>query len=244
MSRIFLIYSMIPILLFSISACKFEDPEPVFEVGSVTDVEGNIYKTVKVGSQEWMAENLYTQTFYDGTEILYIGGDTLSWMNNNLPAYTWFGGDEQNRPAYGALYNWFAVSHEAGLCPDGWRIFSRNDWDRLQNYLMKRHRRSNDPIDNVNAVGKMLKSCRQVNNPHNQDCSTDEHPRWNANDIHSGTNDYEFDALPGGIRRSTGGFSGRGAFALWWTTTTAHVDSAAVVYLTYDYSKVFGKQPA
>jgi uncharacterized protein (TIGR02145 family) len=226
-------------LLISLSACSFEEPEPEFVLGSVTDTEGNIYRTVKIGNQEWMAENLFSQTFRDGTDIHFIGADTLSWMNYNAPAYTWYHANVDNRNAYGALYNWYAVNHASGLCPDGWRIMNRHDWDKLLNYLMKRHRRSND-LNDRNAVGKMLKSCRQVNSPHGEECNTTQHPRWNPNDIHFGTNDYQFSALPGGLRRSTGGFYGRGGFGLWWTTNTSHTDSATVVYFNFDYNKAFG----
>jgi uncharacterized protein (TIGR02145 family) len=209
-------FYFLAVFLLSLSACNKDDPEPVFERGTVIDFDGNIYKTVKIGSQEWMAENLYAKTFRTGTEISYIGRDTLAWMNHNAPAYSWYQDDERNRTSYGALYNWYTVQNQEGLCPDGWRVFTRHDWNKLLRYLMKRHRLKNDPIDNPNAIGKMLKSCRQVNSPLAEGCKTDVHPRWNSHPVYYGTNDYEFAALPGGIRRDTGSFYGRGSYGLWW----------------------------
>jgi uncharacterized protein (TIGR02145 family) len=226
--------------LTGFSTCSKEIPDPKFERGTVADIEGNVYKTIIINDKEWMAENLYTTKYRDGSDIVYIGADSHYWLNNNTPAYTWYMAEEKNRDSYGALYNWYTVIHENGLCPDGWRVISRNDWDKMLQYLMKRHKVKNDPIDNPNAVGKMLKSCRQVNNLNDDGCNTAEHPRWDAHEKHYGTDDYEFAALPGGIRTDKGDFYGRGTYGLWWTSNNVHADSAAVVYLNYDYSKAFG----
>ena len=78
----------------------------VAETGTVTDIEGNVYKTVKIGSQWWMAENLKTTKYTDG---------------NPIYGYSWYGNDITNKNIYGALYNWDAV--ESGkLAPQGWHI--------------------------------------------------------------------------------------------------------------------------
>jgi uncharacterized protein (TIGR02145 family) len=240
---VFKFYSifLIGFLLLGVAACNTDDeePDPVdAEPGTVVDIDGNTYKTVTIGTQEWMAENLRTTKFRDGSDILYLGEDTLVWMNNNTPAYSWYQADQGNRNTYGALYNWYTVRHEAGLCPEGWRVFSNNDWNKLLQHLMQTHERSNDALD-VNAVGKLLKSCRQQNNPLGGNCDTGVHPRWNPHADHYGTDDYEFSATPGGLRTSTGSFLGRGAYGLWWTSSEFDIYNATVVYLNFDFSKTF-----
>jgi len=91
----------------------------VAETGTVTDIEGNVYKTVKIGSQWWMAENLKTTKYTDG---------------NPIYGYSWYGNDITNKNIYGALYNWDAV--ESGkLAPQGWHIPSDDEWSTLSAFL-------------------------------------------------------------------------------------------------------------
>jgi uncharacterized protein (TIGR02145 family) len=98
--------------------------------GSVTDEDGNIYKTVQIGDQWWMAENLATTTYKDGTPIANVI-DPIEWGSLTTAAYCWYGNDETSyKETYGALYNWYAV--ETGkLCPDGWHVPSDEEWYML-----------------------------------------------------------------------------------------------------------------
>ena len=88
------------------------------QTGSVEDIDGNVYKTIKTGSQIWMAENLRTTRFNDGSAIQVIIGSS-EWSTLMQPARCWYNNDEKtNKTLYGALYNWYAV--ETGkLCPTG-----------------------------------------------------------------------------------------------------------------------------
>jgi uncharacterized protein (TIGR02145 family) len=239
--RLYSVLLMGMFMLFAVSCGNdIDDPDPIDnEPGTVVDIDGNTYKTVTIGKQEWMAENLRTTKFRDGSNILYLGEDTLIWYNNNTPAYSWYGGDEANKQMYGALYNWYAVRNASSLCPEGWRIHSINDWNNMVNYLMTTHSISNEAED-TEAPGKKLKSCRQLNSPKGGDCDTGVHPRWDPHIQHFGTDDYGFAALPGGYRTATGSFHGRGSYALWWTNSEVSVAEATVSYLTYNYSKSFG----
>jgi uncharacterized protein (TIGR02145 family) len=103
------------------------------EYGTVTDIDGNVYRTVRIGTQWWMAENLKTTRYNNGQPISNITGDS-EWCNLSTPAYCWYNNDISNKVHYGALYNWFAVN-SGRLAPAGWHVPSREEWNTLINYL-------------------------------------------------------------------------------------------------------------
>jgi len=106
---------------------------PESDYGSVTDIEGNVYKTIQIGSRKWMAENLKTTKYNDGTEITEVK-DIYSWDNLDTSAYSWFLNDkEKYGSTYGALYNWHAVN-TGKLCPEGWHVSSVADWTTIEEY--------------------------------------------------------------------------------------------------------------
>jgi uncharacterized protein (TIGR02145 family) len=100
--------------------------------GSISDIEGNVYPVVKIGTQIWMASNLKTTKLNDGTEIPLV--EDASWITLTSPAYCWFNNDESNANTSGALYNWHTV-RTGKLCPTGWHVPSKDEWDALANYL-------------------------------------------------------------------------------------------------------------
>jgi uncharacterized protein (TIGR02145 family) len=107
--------------------------------GTMRDVDGNSYRTVRFGHQEWTIENLKTTKYNDGTPITNVP-DSASWLNiyltgSSTPAYGIYGGDSPQRAKYGLFYNWYAV-HTGKLAPKGWRVPTDADWDTLQNYLI------------------------------------------------------------------------------------------------------------
>jgi len=175
----------------------------------VTDADGNTYETAWINEQCWMAENLKTTKYRDGTAIAFPGANNTTWENNTTGAYAWYNNDISNKNLYGALYNWHAVNNPKGLCPAGWRVPSLDDWDALENYI---------PEPGV-LKGNKLKSCRQDQSPLEGECKTNIHPRWNAHGTHFGTDDYGFSALPGGRRVSNGAFQQIGSYG-WWHTST------------------------
>jgi uncharacterized protein (TIGR02145 family) len=100
----------------------------------VRDIEGNVYKTVKIGNQWWMAENLKTTRYKDGKSIDYPGSDNTLWESNSSGAYAWYNDDTNFKFYYGALYNWYAVN-TGKLCPKGWHVSSDDEWKTLEAYL-------------------------------------------------------------------------------------------------------------
>lgn len=99
--------------------------------GTVKDINGNEYCTIKIGNQEWMAENLRVDQFSNGQPINEIK-DGLEWQNVQSPAQCVYKNDHANIKL-GRLYNWFCVSDQNNICPEGWRIPTLNDWTELVN---------------------------------------------------------------------------------------------------------------
>jgi uncharacterized protein (TIGR02145 family) len=107
---------------------------PNLTYGLVSDNSGNTYKTIQVGTQTWMAENLKTVNYNDGTAIpLVTNGAT--WVTLSTPGYCWYNNDRVTfRAIYGALYNWNAVN-TGKLCPIGWHVPTDIEWSTLTTYL-------------------------------------------------------------------------------------------------------------
>jgi uncharacterized protein (TIGR02145 family) len=225
-----------------------QDPDPntdpidiSFEIvnGTVTDIEGNIYETVKIAGHEWMAENLKTTKYRDGSEIEFPNEDNSLWIANNNGAYAWYKDDNINGSYYGAVYNWYAVVNSKQLCPEGWRVPNNTDWAHLIDYLQAEYSLSNDK-DAVGGIGNRLKSCRQVRSPLGVGCATTQYPRWDEHEMHYGFNTFGFSALPIGSRNSDGGYIAKaGLFGHWWSISGNTADEAYAWYITFDNAALF-----
>ena len=101
--------------------------------GAVTDIDGNVYNTIEIGNQVWMAENLRATRLNDGQRITYVPSD-VAWGRLYSPGYCWPNNDTSNKEDYGALYNWYAVD-TGKLAPDGWHVPTDDDWNVLADYL-------------------------------------------------------------------------------------------------------------
>ncbi|MGB4293792.1 MAG: FISUMP domain-containing protein, partial [Bacteroidales bacterium] len=100
----------------------------------MNDVDGNRYKVIMIGNQLWMAENLRTTKYNDGTPIPLVT-DNTAWSNLTSPGYCWYDNNSTNKDTYGALYNWYTVN-TGKLCPSGWHVPSDDEWTIMQNYLI------------------------------------------------------------------------------------------------------------
>ncbi|MFW5754653.1 MAG: FISUMP domain-containing protein [Marinilabiliaceae bacterium] len=161
----------------------------------VSDAEGNEYKSVIIGEQEWMAENLKTNKFNDDTDIPYVDDDN-DWVNLETPGYTWYENDENYSDPYGALYNWYTV--ETGkLCPDGWRVPTEDDWTELINHL-----------GGVEQAGGKLKDTGTVDGGDGLWIDPNE----------GATNSTGFTGLPGGHRWEDSGFYDLANQGFWWSS--------------------------
>jgi uncharacterized protein (TIGR02145 family) len=101
----------------------------------VADIDGNFYQSVIIGEQEWMAENLKTTTYKDGTPITLVEGDA-NWWSYNEGAYSWYQDDISYKNVFGGYYNWYA-SNSSKICPEGWRLPVEEDISILWNYLIE-----------------------------------------------------------------------------------------------------------
>jgi uncharacterized protein (TIGR02145 family) len=103
---------------------------------TVTDADGNIYPTVRIGSQVWTVENLRATRFNDGTPIPHVP-DSVDWHFHALPGYCFYGNtnNADSIKKLGALYNWYCVESKK-LAPEGWHVPTCDDWKALQNWLI------------------------------------------------------------------------------------------------------------
>jgi uncharacterized protein (TIGR02145 family) len=217
----------------------------------VKDVDGNLYRTVKIGDQVWFAENLKTTKYRNETPIEYPGTDNDAWANNTDGAYAWFDNDVGWKASYGALYNWHALSNASELCPTGWRIPSHDDFTELEQYVCNSLGNTDCdtkfPFNNISQgwqgtdEGDALKSCRQFNSPLGGDCNTTVHPRWeeDANTGHYGFDEFGFSALPGGYRNSEGIYIGIAQYGFFWSNSVSSSENAWYRSMHYNEGNIY-----
>ena len=192
---------------------------------TVMDADGNIYLTVTLGTQQWMAENLRTTKYRDNSNII-TGLSDSEWAGNinGIAAYAIYphqgvegiNSPEEMAQAYGLLYNWFAVMDPRGLCPAGWDVPNPEDYQILINFLFVEYNiQSGDVVD---GLGNAQKIARQVNHPWGGEFATYSHPRFDAFDVHFGKDLSGFRFLPGGFRSNAdGGYNNLGRYGGIWT---------------------------
>jgi uncharacterized protein (TIGR02145 family) len=172
---------------------------------SVSDVEGNVYKTIEIGTQTWMAENLKATRYNDNTEIPYIT-DNNEWEHLKTPGYCWYENNEEiYKNIYGAYYNAYAVN-TGKLCPTGWHVPSNSEWKTFELFLGM----SPESIDGgIRGTIEGLKI--KETGKHN----------WFDKENIDGTNESGFTGLPGGRRMGYDGgtIGGEGILAFWWTSS-------------------------
>jgi uncharacterized protein (TIGR02145 family) len=170
-------------------------PSPTSGYGpNVTDIDGNTYKTVYIGKQQWMTENLKVSRYNDGTSIANIT-DNSQWIQAKTGAWCNYDNNVNYDANYGKLYNWFALNPtnngNKNVCPTKWHVPTNIEWTSLQDYL-------GGPSS---AGGKM----KEVGLQH-----------WLSPNT-SATNNSLFTALPGGFR--AGSFGNFGYMGYWWSST-------------------------
>jgi uncharacterized protein (TIGR02145 family) len=174
---------------------------------SMTDQQGNIYKTVVIGTQEWMAENLRTNIYRNGDLIPNITNNA-QWSTLNTGAWAYYNNSSQFECPYGKLYNWYSVADSRKLCPLGWHIPSDAEWLSLTNFL-----------GDLVVSGSKLKSTS---------------PLYIINSIDT-NNESGFSGLPGGNRfDADGAFSLNGFIGDWWSSTEYSQTEAWGRTLSYD----------
>jgi uncharacterized protein (TIGR02145 family) len=155
------------------------------------DVDGNLYNTVKIGTQVWMKENLKTSKYSDGTAIPNVT-DANAWSNLTTGAYVEYNNTSSNSSIYGKLYNYYTVIDARNLCPTGWHIPTDAEFTTLTNYL-----------GGASVAGGKLK---EIGTTH-----------WTTPNT-AADNTSGFTALPGGYRFTNGTFNSIGYIGFWWSS--------------------------
>lgn len=210
------------IFLFIVFSCKEKEVIiPEIPLNIVVDAEGNVYETVKIGKQEWMAENLKSAKFCNEDEIFLVE-DSAQWSNLSESAAAIYMNDIENEAIYGRLYNWYAVNDIRNICPCGWHVPSDFDWTVLITYIDSLAIPYVHGVQSYTAGGKM----KDKSNEYWQD------PNAEA------TNTIGFSGLPGGLRLSNGAFSAIGLNGYWWSTKDSEANTAWSRNLFYDFGYV------
>ena len=180
------------------------------ETGTVTDIDGNVYKTIKIGNQWWMAENLKVTRYRNGDPISNVT-DVADWTNLSSGAYCNYDNDVNNVGTYGSFYNWYAVDDARGLAPEGWRVPTDDDWKELEMYLGMSQAELDlfDAWRGTNEGGKL----KETGTTH-----------WLSPNT-GATNESGFTALPGGQRNGWGIFTELGHTCVFHTSTLDGNDS-------------------
>ena len=132
-------------------------------VDTVKDVDGNVYRTIKIGNKLWMVDNLRTSRLNDGTVIPNVSTDNMKYANGisgvlrTTPAFSWHNNIEANKSIYGGLYNWYALESR-NIAPAGWRVATKEDWAELENYLALNGYNFDGSKSTDGTVTKILKS--------------------------------------------------------------------------------------
>jgi uncharacterized protein (TIGR02145 family) len=195
------------ILLMLLISCKSCRPDPV------KDIDGNIYQTVRIGNQVWMAENLKVMHYRNGDKIPLVI-DRSVWKTLTTGAYCNYNNDVNNAGVYGNLYNWYAATDSRNLCPTDWHIPTDAEWKTLIDYLGG---------ENL-AGGKM----KETGTAH-----------WTSPNG-GADNSSGFSALPGGFRSSGGPNEGViydqiGNYGFWWSSTEGSNNQAWYRSINHGY---------
>ena len=184
----------------------------------VKDIDNNKYDIITIGTQTWMAENLKTTRYNDGTLIPLIT-DNTPWGNastNKSPGYCWYNNESSNLISYGALYNWYAINTTTNgnknVCPTGWHVPTDGEWTTLTTYL------GGETV----AGGKM----KEAGLAH-----------WNTPN-EGATNESGFAGLPGGLRNFFGTFDNIGFYGYWWSSSEFSTTNARYRYLGNNFGNV------
>jgi len=201
-----LLYYFGVLILVLISCKKLERVNPKDANGInfvVLDIDGNSYKTVKIGNQTWMAENLKTTKFNDGTSIPNVT-DATQWSELTTAAWCNYNNSDSLGKIYGKLYNWYAVSpttnDNKNVCPTGWHVPTDAEWTVLTDYL-----------GGASVAGGKMKEVGTTS--------------WKSPNTEA-TNTSLFSALPGGYRSSIGDYYDIGFGGNWWSSSEYNTGTA------------------
>lgn len=188
---------------------------------SITDIEGNSYPVVKIGTQYWMAANLATTRYNDGTPITRMD-DAEMWTNNGTTrtdAYCYPNGESANVGRYGLIYNYYAVATNK-LCPEGWHVPTIDEI-----------RMTIELLGGEDIAGDRMKS------------DSGWKYKGEENPAYQGTNSSGFNGLPAGSREDNGAYWQFESYGYWWSSSAVGASQANGFYLYYNRPTVYVTSP-
>jgi uncharacterized protein (TIGR02145 family) len=222
----FLSIAFLICLLLGVACKKESDTIKAPETGTVTDIQGNVYKTIKIGPQWWMAENLNVTKYNDGSPV--ISGTNISdlqWDTTKQGYYCMYKETEKNT---GKLYNWHVVNDPRKLAPKGWHVPSDAEWKVLEQSLGMTAPDAEKVNWRGSHVGEKLKIQGSIN--------------WHDYENVWATNESGFSAQAGGCRMFYGALSdptGITFTGFWWSSSPHEPGNAWYRYLDYKSTMVF-----
>ena len=203
------------LMILPVLSCIFSD--------TVKDIDGNKYKTIKIGSQLWMAENLKVTHYRNGDTIPNVT-DRFEWGALTTGAYCNYDNNEANAATYGRLYNWYAVNDRRNIAPKGWHVPTDMEWKEFELYLGILQSDIDDMGGRgINSGGRL----KETGTAH-----------WNSPN-NGATNETGFTALPGGSRVSGAYyFNGIGVKASFWSSTAYDSRNALFRQLYYNKTNI------
>jgi len=215
-------YLLFVLIALQIVSCKKKEIKKIsFETDSITDIDGNNYKTVKIGEQWWMTENLKTTKFKNGDPIRGAQYET-QWIRK-LPAYCKY---DDKETGTGLLYNYYTLIDSNGLAPEGWHIATDNDLKKLEMYLGMTQKQADSISWRGNNEGEKIKAEGLT--------------AWRKYEDIWNTNSSGFSALAGSCRLPDAAFGDPGLFntGFWWCGTQNNEATAFYRHLDYKSKKI------
>jgi len=210
-------------VLLLLSCSKDKSPLISSDLITIKDIDGNTYKTIKIGDQLWMAENLKVTRYRNG-DVIPNATDSSEWSNFTSGAYCSYHNNDNNVATYGLLYNWYVVNDNRHIAPKGWHIPTDAEWKELEIYLgMSKSDADKRLLRGIDEGGKL----KETGFTH-----------W-ANPNTGATNESGFSALPSGYRGIYGGFGDIREFAIFWSSTESTSGSALSRWLAYNHSRIY-----
>ncbi len=212
---------LLSFLIILFNSCDRDEDTPVMETGTLTDLDGNVYKTVKIGTKWWMAENLKVKRYNNDDSISYVPKNVPDsvWSNMGTGAYCYF--DEK----YGFLYNYYTISDSRGIAPDGWHIPDDKEWKELEIFLGM----SSDDVEKTNWRGSDQGDKLKIGGGDTRYWaeSSDEYEIF-------GTNESGFTAVGGACRIFNGQWGNITHTGFWWTSS---LNENEAWYRSLDFNK-------
>ncbi|MEI6062322.1 MAG: fibrobacter succinogenes major paralogous domain-containing protein [Bacteroidota bacterium] len=216
-----IVFMVLAILVIFSNSCKKDTDVSSLETGTLTDIDGNIYKTVKIGGTWWMAENLKVKRYSSGDSIKYINSTApdSAWSKLVTGAYCYFDWK------YGYLYNFFTIADSRGIAPAGWHIPTDQEWQEMELFLGM----NKDDAEKMNWRGEDQGNRLKITGGNTVDWakSDDEYSIF-------GTNESGFAAVGGACRMFNGEWGEITHTTFWWTSSMSENNAW---YRGLDYNK-------